>query len=85
MYFINMLFVFHIGEQQVINVPNELIEKLAGVRFSFAKLIYDYEKELQNSPEAQKNLVEFLPRFCKGKSGSFKSLFDTPLSLTLTT
>ena len=43
-------------------VPEALVEELADLRFAFAKLIYNYEKQLHCSPEAQEEFVKFLPR-----------------------
>ena len=69
-----------VGEQQVVHVPDELILELADVRFGFAKLIFNYGREVRKSPIAQENFVEFLPRLCKGlkiEGSSFQSHFDT--------
>ena len=73
------MIVINIGEQQVVNVPDELIQELADVRFGFAKLTYKYEREVQKSPEAKEKFIKLLPRLCKNlkvKDGSFESLFD---------
>ena len=43
-------------------VPDALVKELATLRFGFAKLLHNYEKQLCHSPEAQKEFVEFLPR-----------------------
>ena len=65
------------GEQVV--VPDELVEELADLRVAFAMLQRKYEKELHSSPEAQEELVAFLPKLFR-KVGcsdhSFKSSFD---------
>ena len=59
-------YYFNIPGEQV-EVPNALVEELAGLRFAFANLLYSYENELQKSPEAQEEFVKFLPRlFHKG-------------------
>ena len=68
------------GLERVV-VPEALVEELADLRFAFAKLLRNYEKQLRHSPEAQEEFVEFLPRlFRKGLKSddhSFQSHFDT--------
>ena len=67
-------------EEHVIAVSDTLIKELASLRVSYAKLLREYKKELQNSPEAQEELVETLPRLVHrglGSDCSFKSYFDT--------
>ena len=62
-----------------VEVPNALVEELAGLRFAFANLLYRYENELNHSPEAQKEFVKFLPRLFRRAVGdhSFQSHFNT--------
>ena len=60
-------------------VPETLLEELADLRFAFAKLLRNYEKELRNSPESQEEFVEFLPRLLRrgfSSDQSFQSNFD---------
>ena len=74
------MIVIYIGEQQVVNVPDELIKKLFDVRFGFVNLTYHYEREVKKSPEAKEKFIKFLPRLCKNlkvKDGSFESHFET--------
>ena len=70
--------LFPISGQQVV-VPEALVEELAGLRFSFANLLYRYEKQLHHSPEAQEEFVEFLPRLFHRavEDHSFQSHFNT--------
>ena len=65
------------GEQ--VDVPEALVEELAGLRFAFAYLLYRYENELHNSPEAQEEFVKFLPRLFHRpvEDHSFQSHFNT--------
>ena len=67
------------GEQQVEQVPDALVEELADLRFAFAKLIRNYEKQLHISPEAQEEFVKFLPRLFRRavEDLSFQSHFNT--------
>ena len=60
-------------------VPDALVEELADLRFAFAKLQRNYEKQLRNSPEAQEEFVEFLPRLFRRpvEDHSFQSHFNT--------
>ena len=60
-------------------VPEPLVEELADLRFAFAKLVRNYEKQLRNSPEAQEEFVEFLPRLFHRAvdDHSFQSHFNT--------
>ena len=63
----------------VVDIPNALLEELSYLRFAYAKLLRSYEKELQRSPEAQKEFVEFLPRILRGNVGqdqTFQLFFD---------
>ena len=63
----------------VVDIPDTLAEELADLRFAYAKLLRNYEKELRKSPEAQKEFVEFLPRILRGNVGqdqTFQLLFD---------
>ena len=74
------MIVIYIGEQQVVHVPDKLIQKVVEVRRGFVNLTCDYESVVQKSPEAKEKFIEFLPRFCKNlevKDGSFESHFDT--------
>ena len=62
-----------------INIPDTLSEELVDLRFAYAKLLRGYEKELQRSPEAQKEFVEFLPRLLRRNLSSdqtFQPLFE---------
>ena len=67
------------GEQIVNIVPDALLEELGDLRIGYAKLIYNYEKQLHHSPEAQEEFVKFLPRlFHKPvEDHSFQSHFNT--------
>ena len=74
----------YIGEPQEehIIVPDSLLEQLTSLRISYARFLRRYKKALQNSPEAQEELVETLPRLVliHGELGSdrnFQSYFDT--------
>ena len=68
-----------LGEQQVERVPDALVEELADLRFAFAKLIHNYEKQLRSSPKAQEEFVAFLPRLFHRtvEDHSFQSHFNT--------
>ena len=62
-------------------VPEALVKELATLRFSFARLLRDYEKQLRHSPEAQEEFVEFLPRLfpnvtSSSEHSSFQSAFN---------
>ena len=60
-------------------IPDTLSKELADLRFAYAKLLRSYEKELQRSPEAQKEFVEFLPRLLRRNFSldqTFQLLFD---------
>ena len=62
-------------------VPDALVKELATLRFGFAKLLRNYEKQLQRSPEAQEEFVEFLPRLfpnvtSSSEQSSFQSAFN---------
>ena len=72
----NGLLIF-LGEQFV--VPDALIKELADLRIAFAKLIRNYEKQLQNSPEAQEKFVKFVSRLFHRavEDHSFQSHFNT--------
>ena len=65
------------GEQ--IEVPDSLVEELADLRMAFAMLLYNYENELKNSPEAQEKCVAYLSRFFRRavEDRSFQSYFNT--------
>ena len=67
-----------LGEHSVV-VPDALVKELVGLRFAFAKLLRNYEKQLLNSPEAQEEFVEFLPRLFHRPvdDHSFQSHFNT--------
>ena len=59
-------------------VPDELIEALAKLRIAFANLLRSYKNEIQNSPNAKKKFVEFLPiLFGKREDSSFQTNFQT--------
>ena len=62
-----------------VGVPEALVEELASLRFAFAKLLRNYEKQLRHSPEAQEEFVEFLPRLFHRaiEDRSFQSHFNT--------
>ena len=63
----------------VIDIPDTLIEELADLRIAYAKLLRSFKKELQRSPEAQEEFVEFLPRLLRRNFSSdqtFELLFD---------
>ena len=67
-------------EEHTIAVSDTLIEELTTLRVSYAKFLWEYKRELQNSPEAQEVLVETLSRLVHigfGSDRSFKSYFDT--------
>ena len=67
-------------EEHIIAVSDTLIKELTTLRVSYAKLLRQYKKELQNSAEAQEELVETLPSLIHrglGSDCSFKSYFDT--------
>ena len=68
-----------LGEVTVVAVPNTLLRELAVLRLHFAKLLYNYEKQLYNSPEAQEEFVKFLPRLFprEVKDHRFQSHFNT--------
>ena len=72
--------LFAISGEQIVNiVPDALLEELGDLRIGYAKLIYNYEKQLHHSPEAQEEFVKFLPRlFHKPvEDHSFQSHFNT--------
>ena len=63
-----------------VGVPEALVEELASLRFAFAKLLRNYEKQLRHSKtEAQEEFVEFLPRLFHRaiEDRSFQSHFNT--------
>ena len=71
---------FFFSAEEVV-VPDTLLEELADLRIAFARLLSKYEKELRNSPEAQEEFIEFLPRLLRNRRGfssdqSFQSNFD---------
>ena len=65
------------GEQ--IFVPDALLEELGDLRIGYAMLLYNYEKQLHNRPEAQEDFVKFLPRLFRRavEDHSFQSHFNT--------
>ena len=70
------------GEPQVkdITVPDPLLKELTSLRVSYASLLRQYKRELQNSPKAQEVFVETLPGLLhRGLSSdrTFQSYFDT--------
>ena len=71
--------ILTISVLEQVEVPNALVEELAGLRFAFAKLIRNYERQLRKSPEAQEEFVEFLPRLFRRavEDHSFQSHFNT--------
>ena len=60
-------------------VPEALLEELGDLRIGYAKLLYSYEKQVLDSPEAQREFVRFLPRLFHRpvEDHSFQSQFDT--------
>ena len=67
-------------EGHVIDVSDTLLQELTALRVGYARFLRRYKKELQNSPEAQEELAETLPRVVHrglGSDCSFKSYFDT--------
>ena len=60
-------------------VPDELVQELVDLRFSYANFLRKYKEELKNSFEAQETFVETLPTLITGKElpsdHSFKSYF----------
>ena len=62
-------------------VPDALVKELATLRYGFAKLLRNYEKQLRYSPEAQEEFVEFLPRLfpnvpSSSEHSNFQSAFN---------
>lgn len=68
-----------ISGEQVKLVPDSLVEELAGLRSAFARLLRNYEEQLQSSSEAQNEFVKFLPRLFHRAvdNHSFQSHFNT--------
>ena len=71
-----------IGEprEEHIIVPDSLLEELSSLKVSYARLLGRYKRELQNSPEAQEELVETLPELLHrtlGPEHNFQSYFET--------
>ena len=72
-----------IGEPQEehIIVPDSLLKQLTSLRIKLCQVFATIQEgALQNSPEAQEELVETLPRLLHGELGSdrnFQSYFDT--------
>ena len=67
------------GGHVVVDIPNALVEELADLRFAYAKLLRNYEEEVQKSPEAQKEFAKFLPRLLQRNFSSdqtFQLLFN---------
>ena len=65
-------------EEQIV-VPDLLLEELATLRVSYAMFVRQYKREIQNSPEAQEELVETLPVLLHrvlGSEHNFQSYFD---------
>ena len=62
--FMEILILLFAGEQ-VISVPDTLVEELTNLQFAFANLQLSYEKEVRKSPEAQEQFVQFLPRLLR--------------------
>ena len=61
-------------------VPDSLLDELASLKISYARFLQQYKREIQNSPEAQEEFVETLPRLLRRRLGSdctFQSYFDT--------
>ena len=59
-------------------VPDELIKALAKLRIAFADLLRSYKNEIQNSPNAQKEFVDYLSLlFGKREDSSFQTNFQT--------
>ena len=73
----SFILTFSVLERVV--VPEALVKKLANLRIAFGNLIYNYEEELQKSPEAQEKLIKFLPRIFHRavQIHSFQSHFNT--------
>ena len=66
-------------EEHVVDVSDTLLQELATLRIAYANFLGRYKRELQNSPEAQKELVGTLPRLLHsglGSDCSFQSYFD---------
>ena len=66
-------------EQQIVSVPDELLEDLADLRVDYASLVYEYRNVLESSPEAQKKFVDTLPGLLGrslGPDHSFQSYFN---------
>ena len=62
-------------------VPDALVKELATLRFGFAKLLRNYEKQLHHSLEAQEEFFEFMPRLFPNVTSSsehsnFQSAFN---------
>ena len=71
--------ILAISGLECVVVPEALVEELADLRFAFAKLLRNYEKQLRHSPEAQEEFVEFLPHLFHRavEDHSFQSHFKT--------
>ena len=72
------VYLYNITGEQIV-VPDQLLEELASLRCAYARFLRRYEKELKNSPEAQEEFVETLPRLLKQAGGthdSFHSYFN---------
>ena len=66
--------------EQSIVPSDELLEELAGLRFSYAIFLRRYKKVLQDSAEAQEVFVEAVPMILHRELGpdhSFESYFRT--------
>ena len=59
----------------VVDIPDTLFEELADLRIAYAELLSSYKKELQKSPEAQEEFVEFLPTLLRRSFGSDQTVW----------
>ena len=70
-----------IVRHEVVRVPDTLVEALADLRIAFANLLHSYKKEIQNSPNAQKEFVEYMPllfgKRWRSEDSSFQTYFQT--------
>ena len=65
--------------EQLIFLPDELLEKLAGLRMCYAKFLHEYKKVLQGNAEAREKFVETVPDLIHRELGSdcsFQSYFS---------
>ena len=49
------------SQREQIIVPDSLLEELAALRVSYALLLSQYKKEVQNSTDAQEKFIEIVP------------------------